>query len=72
MSVRVRTGVSTERVQTLASLTVRDVDVAVPRPRADQRRAARAPALHEGQVPDGPVVHAELQVRPCITHTHIS
>ena len=63
------TGVAAERVQALAPLTVRDVDVAVPRPRADQGRAARAAALHEGQVPDGPVVHAELQVRPCSTHT---
>lgn len=60
-----RTCVPTERVQPLSSLTVGGVDVAVSSPGADQDGPATLWTLHEGQVSDGAIVHAELQVWPC-------
>lgn len=56
------TCVSTQGVQTLSPLTVRGVDVAVSSSGADQDGASALWTLHEGQVSDGAVVHAELQV----------
>lgn len=66
-----RTGVAAQSVKPLPSLTVRGVDVAVPGARADQDGPPALGALHEGQVPDGAVVHAELQVRPFDQKTEI-
>lgn len=57
-----RTCVSTERVQPLPSLTVSGVDVTVPGSGADQDGSSTLWTLHEGQVSDGAIVHAELQV----------
>ena len=57
------TGVSTQCMEALSSLTVCSVDVAVSGPGTDQDGSSTLGALHEGQVPDGAVVHAELQVR---------
>lgn len=59
-----RTSVAAQRVKPLPSLTVCGVDVAVSGARADQDGPPALGALHEGQVPDGAVMHAELQVRP--------
>lgn len=56
------TSVSAQGVQALSPLTVCGVDVAVPSPSADQDGAPALRSLHEGQVPDGAVMHAELQV----------
>lgn len=53
---------SAERVQTLAPLTVGGVDVTVSSSGADQDGSSTLRTLHEGQVSDGAVVHAELQV----------
>lgn len=58
------TSVSAQGVESLPSLTVCGVDVAVPGPCADQDGPPALRTLHEGQVPDGAVMHAELQVRP--------
>lgn len=66
-----RTSVAAQRVQPLPSLAVGGVDVAVPSARADQDGPAALGALHEGQVPDGAVMHAELQVRPFRQKTQI-
>lgn len=59
------TRVSTEGVEALSSLAVGGVDVTVSGSGADQDGAAALGALHEGQVPDGAVMHAELQVGTC-------
>lgn len=59
-----RTSVSAQGVKSLPSLAVCGVDVTVSRACADQDGPPALGALHEGQVPDGAVVHAELQVRP--------
>lgn len=56
---------SAEGVEALSSLAVGGVDVTVSGPGADQDGAPALGALHEGQVPDGAVMHAELQVRTC-------
>ena len=53
---------SAERVQTLAPLTVGGVDVTVSSSGADQDGSSTLRTLHEGQVADGAVMHAELQV----------
>lgn len=66
-----RTGVAAQSVKPLPSLTVRGVDVAVSGARADQDGPPALGALHEGQVPDGTVVHAELQVGPFDQKTQI-
>ncbi len=55
-----RTCVSTEGVQTLSSLTVGGVDVTVSSSGADQDGSPTLWTLHEGQVSDGAVMHAEL------------
>lgn len=57
-----RTCVSTEGVQTLSSLTVSGVDVTVSSSGANQDGSSTLWTLHEGQVSDGAVMHAELQV----------
>lgn len=59
------TCVATERVQPLSSLTVGGVDVTVSSSGADQDGPSTLWTLHEGQVSDGAIVHAELQVRAC-------
>lgn len=56
------TCVSTESVQTLPSLAVSGVDVTVSSSGADQDGSSTLWAFHEGQVSDGAVMHAELQV----------
>ena len=56
---------ATERVQTLAPLAVSGINVAVPGSGTDQDGPPALRALHEGQVSDGAIMHAELQVRPC-------
>lgn len=56
------TCVSTEGVQTLSSLAVGGVDVTVSGSGTDQDGSPAFWTLHEGQVSDGAVVHAELQV----------
>lgn len=53
---------SAEGVQTLSSLTVCGVDVTVSGSGADQDGSSAFRALHEGQVSNGAIVHAELQV----------
>ena len=55
---------SAQGVKSLPALAVCGVDVAVSGPCADQDGPPTLGALHEGQVPDGAVMHAELQVRP--------
>lgn len=57
-----RTSVSTQGVKALSSLTVCCVDVAVSSTSTDQDGSSTLRALHEGQVPDGTIMHAELQV----------
>lgn len=61
---------STKGVKTLSSLTVCCVDVTVSSPCTDQDGPSALRALHEGQVPDGTVMHAELQVWPLIRGAH--
>lgn len=56
---------ATERVQSLASLAVSGVDVTVSGAGADQDGSSALWTLHEGQVSDGAIMHAELQVRAC-------
>lgn len=56
------TRVSAQGVQTLSSLTIGGVDVTVSSTGADQDGSSAFWALHEGQVSDGAVMHAELQV----------
>lgn len=51
---------STQGVQALSSLTVGGVYVAVSGSSADQDGSSALRTLHEGQVPDGTIVHAEL------------
>lgn len=58
-----QTCVSTEGVQTLPSLTVGGVDVTVPGSGADQDGSSTLRTLHEGQVSDCAIMHAELKVR---------
>lgn len=53
---------STEGMQTLSSLAVGGVDVTVSGSGTDQDGSPAFWTLHEGQVSDGAVVHAELQV----------
>lgn len=65
-----RTGVSAQGVKALSPLTVRCVDVAVSSPGTDQDGSSTLRALHEGQVPDGTVMHAELQVWAWIRGAH--
>lgn len=50
-------------MQTLSSLTVGGVDVTVSGSGADQDGSSTLGTLHEGQVSDCAIVHAELQVR---------
>lgn len=57
------TRVSAECVQTLSPLAIGGVDVTVSSSGADQDGSSALWTLHEGQVPDGAVMHAELQVR---------
>lgn len=64
------TCVSTEGVQTLSSLTVRGVDVTVTGSGADQDGSSTFWTLHESQVSDGAIMHAELQVWTYSTKRH--
>lgn len=66
-----RTSVAAQRVEPLPPLAVCGVDVAVSGAGADQDGPPALGALHEGQVPDGAVVHAELQVGPFGQKTQI-
>lgn len=59
------TCVPTERVQALPPLAVGGVDIAVPRTSADQDGPTALGTLHEGQIANGAVMHAEFQVRAC-------
>ena len=57
---------SAEGVQALSPLTVGGVDVAISGPGTDQDGSSALGPIHEGQVADGAVMHAELQVRALI------
>lgn len=54
--------VSTQCMKTLSSLAVSGIDVAVSGSSTDQDRSSTLRALHEGQVPNSTIMHAELQV----------
>lgn len=69
LSEYLHTCVSTECVQTLSSLAVGSVDVAVSSSGADEDGPPTLWPLHEGQVSDGAVMHAELKIRAYKTHT---
>lgn len=62
VELRLRTCVSIEGVQALTSLAVGGVDVTVSCSSTDQDGSSTFRTLHESQVSDSTVMHAELQV----------
>lgn len=61
-SAHLYTCMSAKGMKTLSSLAVSGVDVTVSSSGADQNGPSTFGPLHEGQVSNGAVVHAELQV----------